>query len=220
MPSAALRLAAGFVALLAMLGLVLEYQNYTSLFSGLALVWRTIDFFSFFTIEANIFVALVAGAAALGGEPRWTAWLTRPAVAGAVGLYAAVAGAIYFVLLRYQHHPVGLALLADDLLHYIVPPAFLMLWLAAIPKGRLSRRVIAAWMVFPVVYFGYALARGPRTGFSPYPFIDPARFGYGGVALNIAALGLAFAGVGVVLVAVDRALGTRREKARAEVAVN
>jgi hypothetical protein len=216
MTTAVTRFAALLVALLAAAGLALEYQTYVAGYGGPRLFWRTIDFFSFFTVDANILVLLVAAAAAVTGELRAANRLVRPSIAGAACLYAIVAGATYFVLLRYSHHPVGLALVSDNLLHYIVPPAFLALWLGGLPKGGLNLRTVGRWMIFPAVYFAYALFRGPRTGFSPYPFIDAGRLGMATVATNVTALVAAFIGLGIALVAVDRVLAPRRRR----VAVN
>jgi hypothetical protein len=215
MTPAVTRLAAAMVALLAAAGLALEYQTYVAGYTGSRLFWRTLDYFSFFTVEANILVMVVASAAVLAGDSRTAARLVRPAVAGAACLYAIVAGATYFFLLRFTHHPVGLALVSDNLLHYIVPPAFLALWLGGLPKGGLGVRTVGRWMIFPAIYIAYALFRGPRTGFSPYPFIDLDKLGYGGVAINVAALVAAFVGVGAALTVLDRALAPRQRRVAA-----
>jgi hypothetical protein len=213
MTPAVSRLAAMLVALLTTAGLALEYQTYAAGYSGSRLFWRTLDFFSFFTVDANIVVLVVAAAAVLAGETRAADRLVRPSLAAAACLYAIVAGATYFFLLRSTHHPVGLALVSDNLLHYIVPLAFLALWLGGLPKGGLGARTLARWMIFPAVYFAYALFRGPRTSFSPYPFIDIGKLGVAGVAANVAALAAAFIGLGLALVALDRALAARRRVA-------
>jgi hypothetical protein len=192
------------VALLAIAGLVLEYQTYAAGYSGVRLFWRTVDFFSFFTVEANVLVAIVTVASILAPESRVATRLFAAPVAGAACLYACVAGATYFFLLRYRHHPTGLAVVADNLLHYIVPLAFLALWLGGLPKAGLTLRTLGRWMIFPCLYLTYALFRGPRTGFSPYPFLDAAKLGNAGVALNILALAIAFVGTGAALVWLSR----------------
>jgi hypothetical protein len=207
------RTAAGLVALLALAGLVLEYQTYTAGYSGPPLFWRTLDYLSFFTVEANVLVGLVAAAAAFPVQSPAIGKLVRPAMGGATCLYAVVSGVTYLLILRHQHHPEGLAIVSDNLVHYIVPAAFLALWLAVLPKGGLDARTLGRWLIFPAVYFAYALFRGPRTGFSPYPFIDVARFGLGGVALNVAALAVAFLGFGALIIALDRALAARQRVA-------
>jgi hypothetical protein len=212
MSPAMARTAAGLVALLAMAGLVLEYQTFTEGYSGSPLFWRTLDYFSFFTVEANILVAVVAGAAAIPMESPAVERLVRPTLSGAACLYAVVSGVAYFLILRHQHHPAGLAIVSDNLVHYIVPAAFVALWLAGLPKGGLDARTLGRWLIFPAVYFAYALFRGPRTGFSPYPFIDVAHLGLGGVAVNVAALAVAFIGCGALIIAIDRALAARQRR--------
>jgi hypothetical protein len=209
MTPAVTRRAAALVALLAIVGLILEYQTYAAGYSGARLFWRTVDFFSFFTVEANVLVAIVAAASIFAPRSRAAARLAGAPVAGAACLYACVAGATYFFLLRYRHHPTGLALVADNLLHYLVPTAYLALWVGGLPKAGLTLRTLARWMIFPSLYLAYALFRGPRTGFSPYPFIDVAKLGYVGAALNVLALSLAFMGTGAVLVWLSRLVHRR-----------
>jgi hypothetical protein len=209
------RTAPGLVALLALAGLVLEYQTYTAGYSGSPLFWRTLDYFSFFTVEANVLIALVAAAAAIPVAAPAVDRLLRPGISGAACLYALVSGVTYFLILRHQHHPTGLAIVSDNLVHYIVPAAFLALWLGWLPKGSLDARTLGRWLIFPAVYFAYALFRGPRTGFSPYPFIDVDRLGIGTVAVNVTALAVVFLGFGALIIALDRALAARRRRGMA-----
>ncbi len=212
MTQAVSRFAAILVTLLCAAGLGLEYQTYTAGYAGQRLFWRTIDFFSFFTVEANLLVLVVAAAAAIAGPSRALDRVLRPSVTGAAVLYALVAGAVYFLLLRFDHHPRGLALVSDNLVHYIVPPAFMALWLGGMPKGGLNLAALARWMIFPAVYLAYALWRGPRTGFSPYPFIDLGKLGMTGVAINVAGLVAAFVGVGLVIIAIDRVMAPKARR--------
>ena len=62
-------------------------------------------------------------------------------------------------------------------------------------------------MVWPLGYLVYALVRGATTGFWPYPFLDVAQRGWGGVAVNCAGMVLGFAAVGALLIAAKRRLG-------------
>ena len=197
------RLAAALIALAAVAGVVLLYRDYVAGKSGAELLWKTIDFFSFFTVESNILVAALTGALAIGVDSR----VTRPAVAGAACLYIAVTGVTYFYLLRKIHHPEGLALLAVNLLHYTVPPAFVVFWLVFVPKGSLGVRGAVAWLVFPIVYAAYTLIRGPFVGFYPYPFIDVATLGLAAVLRNIVNFVIGFAVAAALIVAVDRLIG-------------
>ena len=54
-------------------------------------------------------------------------------------------------------------------------------------------RHVGYWLIFPLLYLVYSIARGALAGFYAYPFFDPAKSGgYGGVALYCAAILLLF----------------------------
>lgn len=52
------------------------------------------------------------------------------------------------------------------------------------PKGHLRFRHIGAWVIYPLVYFAYALLRGDLLGQYQYPFIDVSTLGYPQVFVN------------------------------------
>ena len=102
--------------------------------------------------------------------------------------------------------------LTDNLIHIITPALLILDWLLFVPKGRLRWIDPVLWALIPYAYLAYALVYGGLGGeFAagqsyPYPFLDVARLGWGGVALWIAALSVALIGVGYVYVALDRLL--------------
>lgn len=55
----------------------------------------------------------------------------------------------------------------------------------------------------------YSLARGPWTGFYPYPFLDVGVLGMPRVLANMAVMSIVFAGLGLALILIDRLLGRR-----------
>lgn len=101
------RIAAAGLALLGWAALVLQYvlllQNANAL--GLSATEGTIRFFSFFTIQSNILVALVLTAFAIKSGPD--EWLVHPFVRSAVGVYIAMVGIVYFAVLRQLWAPQG-----------------------------------------------------------------------------------------------------------------
>ncbi|MEX0852930.1 MAG: Pr6Pr family membrane protein [Bauldia sp.] len=204
------RSAAAVITVTAAAGVVLLYGDFVAGRSGAALLWRSIDFFSFFTVESNLLVAGLTGAFALASGARGATLIKRPAVAGAASLYIAVTGVTYYVLLSAIYHPVGLGLLATNLLHYVVPPAYVAFWLVFVPKGALGLRAAAAWLAFPIAYAAYTLIRGPFAGLYPYPFIDAAALGYAGVLRSVAGLIVGFALAAILIVALDRLMGRLR----------
>ncbi len=178
--------------------------------AGGEFLFRTVNFFSFFTILSNIMVALVTTAVALVPRSAAGRILMRPGVATAVALYIGVTGLIYFFILRHLWKPEGLQFWVDAALHYATPVLYLIFWLFAVIKGKLTAEVVARMLVFPLLYAAYSLIRGAFANWYPYPFLDAGTLGYGQVAVNIVGVFLAFAVLGLIFVAIDRAIGKLR----------
>lgn len=80
-----------------------------------------------------------------------------------------------------------------------------MLWWAAFaPKVGLVGRDAVTWLVWPMGYTAYALARGLASGFYPYPFLDVSALGILQVSANIAALALSVSVLGFLLIGMAR----------------
>jgi hypothetical protein len=165
----------------------------------LGLVPGTINYFSFFTILSNILVAL---ALTFPGSRIFS----RPGVRTAIAVYIFVVGTIFFFLLRQIYHPVGLGWYVNILLHYTMPPLYILDWALFVPKKNLSYKSIPAWLIYPVAYCAWLLAHGAASGFYPYPFLNAAELGYPRTALNILGLGVFIAGLSAAFIAIGRYL--------------
>ena len=167
---------------------------------GVAFGTATVNYFSYFTILSNVLAALVLSAFALDRG----SFLRRPAVSAAVAIYMAFTGVVYFTILRHIWNPQGLDWLADTLLHYVMPVAYVLFWLWVAPKTGLGLRHVWIWLAFPVLYTGYSLVRGAAMGFYPYAFIDVGTLGYAAVFRNAALLTICFAALGAAVVGTIR----------------
>lgn len=167
-----------------------------------------VNFFSFFTNLSNLLAAIVL---VLGARRLW-----RPASTGPdEGLRAisavnmVVVGIVFSLLLR----DVDLGALRpwiNTLLHHVMPCVVLLDWLLQPPRRRLGGRQLLWTLVFPMAYLVYTLVRGSRTGWYPYPFLNPAHVGgYGGVAVYAAGIALTFGLTGWGLLALGNRLGRR-----------
>jgi hypothetical protein len=185
-------------ALALQLGLVLArvHERGGGTLEGL---WR---FLGFFTNLTNAFAAIVLIHAAL--RPKARTWLGAPSVEASATLAIVMAGFLNFALLG-RFNPQGLFRVADIALHEIAPLAVAAFWILR-PHGGLRLRHAAFTLAWPLVYCVYALLRGSADGWYPYYFLDPMMLGLGGLLTNILALGVAFLGVALGLVAIDRAL--------------
>jgi hypothetical protein len=198
-------LVAGLAAL-AWFGLLLQLflTVHANVESGKGALWGIIVFLGYFTILTNLLVCLaltlpLAMPSTAGGR-----FFARSDVNAGVATSIVFVGLAYHFLLRNLWHPQGLSLLADTLLHYVVPIMFLLYWWFAFPKGALRWSYPFIWGLYPTAYLLYALIRGAVIGSYPYGFIDPKAIGYEKTVINGLGLLIAFFIVGLILVALGR----------------
>jgi hypothetical protein len=200
------RAAAALIALVCWAGIALQFwASYTFRHYDLLLTLWTLA--RFFTIISNLALAVAMTAVALGKR-------VSPLVLGGLTLAILLVGIVYATLLKGLHPLSGLPLIANYLLHDVSPIAMAAYWLLFVPRGRLNWRAPWWWVIFPLAYFLYALARGQIDRRYPYPFIDVGKLGWPQVALNAAGIAFAFILAGFALVWIDRwrPLGPSRGK--------
>jgi hypothetical protein len=197
------RIAAAVLALTAWAGLALQLQASVAHTGSLgAALWAMLRFF---TIIANLLLALQFGAIALG-----SAGAAAPRLLGGMTLTILMVGAVYALLLRGQAELNDGVALVGVLLHEATPVMAALFWLAFARKGRLGRGDPLRWIALPLAYLGYALVRGAVEGAYPYPFLDVASIGWARVLTTCAAIAAGFVAAGYALLGVDRLLGGRR----------
>jgi hypothetical protein len=198
----AARLAAALIALIAWAGLGIQLQASTELMGSTgAALWAMLRFF---TVLANVLVALIFTGVAFGSRRAGT-----PFLLGGVTLAILLVGIVYGLLLNGLLELSGGALLADTLLHKVTPVLVPFWWLAFAPKGGLRNRDPLLWALLPLVYFGYALLRGGADGRYPYPFMNVAQLGWGQTLLNALLMAAGFLVAGLLLVWLDRFLARK-----------
>ncbi|WP_160106720.1 Pr6Pr family membrane protein [Pseudomonas izuensis] len=198
-----------FVAVAAILGWAgLSIQMYLIFHSrwtlAASLLGGLVSFFSYFTVLSNTLVATVLTCELTSRESAARRWFLQPWVSSGIAVSIAVVGLVYSLLLRHLWHPEGWQWLADELLHDVMPLLFLVYWWCWVPKGTLRVWHIALWMIYPLVYFAYALLRGHLLAAYPYPFIDVGKLGYPQVFVNAVGLLAGFVLIALVVVGLDR----------------
>lgn len=157
------------------------------------------NYFSFFTIQSNVLGVLVL---LIGGlvDPQSHRWQV---VRGATTLYLLITGVIYAVLLANID-----VMLTDrwinDVMHRVLPIVLVADWVLVPARARvaLSPRLIALWLVYPLIYGAYTLIRGPLVDWYPYPFIDPRGQGYISLTIGLIVLTGVFTLLAVAIAAV------------------
>jgi len=181
------------------LSLQLAAQNGKSIGSGLE------SFFSYFTVLTNMLICVSLTLSLTGPSSATGKWFSRPGVVAGIATSIAFVGLSYHFLLRNAWNPQGAQLLADVLLHYVVPSLYVLYWWFDSSKAVLRWTHPLLWSVYPTIYLVYALIRGSIVRSYPYPFIDVAGLGYGRTMLNSLGLLFAYIALGLIFVALDRA---------------
>jgi hypothetical protein len=151
---------------------------------------RLLRFCSYLTIWFNVLVAgtsAVLAADARAGDQRSGGRVFRALRLDALVL-AVGGGVVHWFLLRPLLDLDGADLLADKLLHIVVPLLCLVGWLVFGPRGLITPRDVGAFLVVPVGWLVYTLVRGAFVDWYPYPFVDVGEHGLGIVLLTCVAI--------------------------------
>ena len=156
---------------------------------------RLVQTLSFFTIQSNILVLIVA--ATLVADPERDGRIWRVLRLDAL-LGITITGLVFDLVLIHYVHPSGWQLVATIGFHYIAPWATLLGWLLFGPRPRIDRTTFAWAFLWPVAWIAYTFVRGAIVDWYPYPFLDVQEIGYGAAIRNT----LVVVVLAVVLVAI------------------
>lgn len=200
----------GWFALALQLGLSIRMTTADGR-SVMAGIWI---YLGFFTILTNALVAIALSAQALGLDDRIGRFFRRPGVTTAIAASIAIVMLTYNLLLRQLWQPQGWNLVADVLLHDVMPAVFLLFWWFVVPKETLRLRQLGAWLCYPLGYLAYALIRGAINRWYPYPFVDVNALGYPRVLINACGVAIAFIVAALSLLGLARWQLRRSARAR------
>jgi hypothetical protein len=129
-----------------------------------ATVTRVIRYFSYFTVQSNILVAVTA--VTLVANP----WRDGPVwrvvrLNAIVGI--TVTGLIYVTLLRPVVDLHGVSKLTDVAFHYVVPLLAVVAWLVLGPRPRIDEVTLLGFLVWPIAYVAYTLGHGAASHWYP-----------------------------------------------------
>ncbi len=171
--------------------------------SGASLLGGLINFFSFFTVLTNTLAVVVLSYAWVARDSAAKRFFGGPVISSGIAVSILVVGLAYNLLLRHLWQPEGFQFIADELLHDVMPVLFFIYWWRWVPKGSLRLKHIAGWVVYPLVYFAYALLRGDLLGQYQYPFIDVSTLGYPQVFVNAGGILAGFVVIALMVVGLD-----------------
>ncbi|OJU50510.1 MAG: hypothetical protein BGO03_19235 [Mesorhizobium sp. 61-13] len=181
-----------------------------SMEAGRSLFGSVTFYFSFFTILTNIGAVLVHLSLLSATGYAWLPAFAGPRVRACAAISITLVFLVYATVLAQLWAPEGLLLLCDVLLHYVTPILFVLWWLFAGADGKTRWSDIPYWMLYPIAYLIYALARGQITGEVPYPFLDVEANGVAFVALSALAVTALFLVLCILAVLADRGVSRFR----------
>ena len=152
----------------------------------------TIRFFSYFTIQTNILVALCFTALGWKSKSRFSRFFTNPNTVTAIAVYITIVALIYNTVLRFIMQLEGLQLLVDTMLHVIIPIGFVVYWYFFVNNTTVKWKDVFLWLIFPLAYLIYTIVRGSFVDFYPYPFVDVKKLGLNSVLINSFFVALTF----------------------------
>jgi len=177
--------------------------------SGVA---RGFNAFAFFTIDSNLIVGATTGLLALRLQRDGMVFR----VARLTGLVCiTVTGVVYHVALAHLLELDSWDLVADQLVHTVVPLTAVVGWLVFGPRRLISGRVVWLSLVFPVLWLAFTLARGAAISWYPYPFVDVSHLGYAKALVNCLWVAVLLLGLAAGAWLLDRWLAPRSSAATA-----
>ncbi|KCZ60196.1 Pr6Pr family membrane protein [Hyphomonas chukchiensis] len=200
------RLFDGAVALSAAAGAGLEMILSLAPPNPHGLAGTVIEYFSYFTLDTNVLVAVAMGWSALAPESGPGKFFSKPGLRAAITLYILLVALVYHFMLRELWTPHGWEKISNFILHYVTPVMMLSNWLLISRKDGLRLSQVPAWMAFPAVYATLVLLRGQLTGMYPYGFLNVAEIGWRASLTHIVELILAMGLAGCVMVVAARRL--------------
>ena len=177
------------VALVLQLVLILLGQNIldsSSVTTGLPEQVRR--YFSYFTIQSNLLVAISMFMVITGRTGTQLFRVLR--LASLIGI--TVTGVVAAVALPPSPNYTTANLICDRLLHIVVPVLTFVGWIAFGPRGFVTRRDILPSLIWPVAWLVATLGLAPLTRWYPYPFLNVDTIGWGRVLVNCAGIAVLF----------------------------
>lgn len=162
---------------------------------------RVANVFAYFTVESNLIVGVTT--ALLVTDPHRDSTLFGVfRLAGVTGI--TVTGIVYHTVLAGLVELSSWGMVANDVLHTLVPVLAVIGWLVFGPRGRTSMRTVWWSLLYPLAWLALTLVRGAISGFYPYPFVDVTALGYLRVAANCVVVGAAYLAIAALATAYDR----------------
>ena len=168
-------------------------------------------YFGYFTVWANILIALAFTAPLLNPYRKLSIFFMRPAVRAALASYILMVSVVYHMLIVPYWNPQGFTWLTATGLNTVMPILYIVDWLFFAEKRPIFYKHIPYWLIFPSVYGVMSIIIGLLSNVYPYPFLNVTDLGIGNVLINIFGLVVVFAVVSPIFIAVAHLISDRNK---------
>jgi len=168
-------------------------------------------YFSYFTIQSNLLVAIAMFMVITGRTGSQLFRVLR--LASLIGI--TVTGVVAAVTLPPSPNYTTANLICDRLLHIVVPVLTFVGWIAFGPRSFVTRRDLLPSLIWPVAWLVATLALAPLTHWYPYPFLNVEVIGWGRVLVNCAGIAVLFFLLAALALWADHRLPGDRAKRKA-----
>jgi len=171
-----------------------------------------IRFFSYFTIDTNLIVALYCSFLLILPNAAPGRFFSKQTTAAAILVYILIVAVVYNIILRFLWAPQGLQRIVDEILHLVTPILFLLYWIAFVSKNELKWKNAFAWMIYPSIYGCFVLVRGYLSDakFYPYPFIDMNKLGFSKGIMNTAGFVIIFLLASLLFIGIGKLMSNKK----------
>jgi len=199
---------AALIAVIAWVGLAMQFAWAISnpAAQDVDVAERIIRYFSFFTVVGNGIIAIISTAIASARSSRFSKRVQNGSILTAAAVYISIVAVVYSLFLRSVVNAQGWHLISDHIVHDIVPAVFVLFWLVYAPKRDVRWLDPLKWLVVPVIYMAYCLARGAIGNWYPYWFADVTKLGYPTALRNAGLVLIAFLIFGFIYAAIAKVL--------------
>lgn len=188
-------------ALVLQLVVILSGQGILGSTSQVSLGEQVRRYFSYFTIQSNLLVALAMFWLIQGSQGTLFRVVRLSSLVGIT-----VTGVVAFLALPPSPGYTLINLICDRLLHIAVPLVTLVGWVVFGPRGQVERADVLKSLIWPVLWLVATLTLGPTVDWYPYPFLNAQALGLPRVLVNCAGVAVLFLTLGCLAFWGDRRL--------------
>ncbi len=190
--------------------IIAQIMTYTAAVAAHNRDFTGLNFFSYFTIQSNIYCAimLIMGAALIASNRPYGPWFTF--LRGGMVINMAITGLVYALLLQHASDAhAGLQFNWMNFVAHQLGPVFVAVeWVIWAPRYQISWTQSFLWLIYPVVWLIYTFIHAAVTGWYPYPFLDPSLVGRGGVVMYVIGITIGF----IIIASIVAWVSRRRSK--------